>query len=364
MLKDKLYVVYGQNHEEMLISLLESMNVAEDIAALSKKQPLIAIKPNLVVPQISEWGATTSPVLVRGVIRYLKNHNFHNIAIMESSWVGDCTKEAFRECGYETLKEEFGVSLVDLKDDESICIDVGGMGINVCKKIKEADYIINLPVLKAHCQTKLTCALKNLKGCIPDSEKRKYHRIGLHRPIAALNKALPVNLIIVDSLNGDLCHEEGGNPVRMDRVYAGKDPVLVDSYGAELLGYQTRDIPYIDMAAEMGVGSNIVLYDTVIELNKNTKNAKILASSETDKLLRHINEESACSACFGSLVHALKRIKEKRRLNSLNVSIGQGFIGCSGLLGVGDCTAGFDKYVRGCPPRSLDIIKILETENF
>ena len=37
------------------------------------------------------------------------------------------------------------------------------MELNVCERVKEIDFLINVPVLKGHCQTKITCALKNMK---------------------------------------------------------------------------------------------------------------------------------------------------------------------------------------------------------
>ena len=56
------------------------------------------------------------------------------------------------------------------------------MQLSVCKRAAEADFLINVPVLKAHCQTLFTCALKNLKGVIPDKEKRRYHTLGYPPP--------------------------------------------------------------------------------------------------------------------------------------------------------------------------------------
>jgi uncharacterized protein (DUF362 family) len=99
------------------------------------------------------------------------------------------------------------------------------------------DYLINVPVLKGHCQTGMTCCIKNLKGCISDSEKRRFHTMGLMKPIAALGTVLKPALQVVDSVCGDLSFEEGGNPVVANRVMLGFDPVLVDSYGAKLLGF-------------------------------------------------------------------------------------------------------------------------------
>src|SRR5690606_36606024 len=128
--------------------------------------------------------------------------------------------------------------------DKGIKSTVDGLEIEVCAKVLEVDYLINMPDLKAHCQTKLTCALKNLKGCVPDKEKRRFHTLGLHRPIASLNKVIKSDLILVDGIIGDLTHEEGGTPVRLDRAIAGYDPVMVDAYAASLIGYRLAEIPY------------------------------------------------------------------------------------------------------------------------
>ena len=42
-------------------------------------------------------------------------------------------------------------------------------------------------LLKDHCQAAVTCALKNHKGVIPNSEKRRFYTLGLHKPTAHLN---------------------------------------------------------------------------------------------------------------------------------------------------------------------------------
>ena len=54
------------------------------------------------------------------------------------------------------------------------------MKLNVCERAANIDFLINVPVLKGHCQTKITCALKNMKGLIPNTEKRHFHAMGLH----------------------------------------------------------------------------------------------------------------------------------------------------------------------------------------
>ncbi len=37
---------------------------------------------------------------------------------------------------------------------------VEGVTLSVCNRAMDVDYLINMPVLKGHCQTNITCALK------------------------------------------------------------------------------------------------------------------------------------------------------------------------------------------------------------
>ena len=105
-------------------------------------------------------------------------------------------------------------------------MDCGGLELHICRCATEVDYMINVPVMKGHCQTKITCALKNMKGMLPNSEKRRFHAMGLHDPIGHLALGISQNFILVDSICGDLCFEDGGNPSKMDRIFACLDPVL------------------------------------------------------------------------------------------------------------------------------------------
>lgn len=360
MNKNLLYIIYGSDPKDMVQRALEETNILEDIPS---KDSLIGIKPNLVVAQPAELGATTSPDLVEGLIIYLKANGYGNIIIMEGSWVGDRTSLAFKACGYEDLSRKYDVPLVDLQKDKYRDYELKGTSISICNQPMDVDYLINIPVLKGHCQTNITCALKNMKGCIPDKEKRRFHTMGLHKPIAYLNKLLRQDLIIVDGIIGDLNFEEGGNPVQMNRIILGKDPVLVDSYVAELLGYDVEDVPYIEMAEELGVGKTKLLDENIKELNQDRTSMTIPKSRLVKELSKHVEENMACSACYGSLIHGLDRLKDKGKLYRLEekIHIGQGYKDKEAKgIGIGICTKGFEHNLAGCPPKAKDIIKFLE----
>ena len=362
MQKEEIHVIYGSDPCRMTYDVLEKSQIAGEL----RPDMRIGLKPNLVVAKRASEGATTTPAVVEGIIRYLQAHGIKNISIMESSWVGDSTKRAYKLCGYEELAKQYGIPLYDLKEDDFVVRKVGDLDIKVCKKPAEVDFLISVPVLKAHCQTLFTCALKNLKGCIPDSEKRRFHSLGLSKPIGYLGKALATGLVVVDAIAGDLTFEEGGNPVQMDRIIVGKDPVLVDTYGASLLGYSKQDIEYIGIAERMGAGSADLTKAKIHEYDTNLKNgSRFKPSGRAQRLAEKVIAKEACSACYGGLIHALQRLSDKDLLRRIKdpIHIGQGFKGQAVPgLGVGHCAGGCTKSVAGCPPNAKEIVDFLEDQ--
>ncbi len=354
-----IYTIYGSDACDMTMALMERADVASRIPGLDAH---ICMKPNLVVAKKPESGATTHTGILEGVIRYLQGHGFKNIDIIEGSWVGDSTKRAFSVTGYDRLAEKYGVGLYDLKGDATCPVKTPIGEIDVCCRALDADYLINLPVLKGHCQTVMTCALKNAKGCLPDREKRHFHSLGLMKPIAALSTALRPDLIIVDSICGDLNFEEGGTPVQTNRMMLGFDPVQMDAYGCSLMGVDPNDVGYIPLAEQYGGGRMDFSPEDIIALNSPQGGSGYPVRSRiVERLTKNVTQKDACSACFGTLVHALYRMDEDGRPYRGKISIGQGFQGqkLSGV-GIGRCCAGAEKCAMGCPPSAETIMRALE----
>lgn len=334
--------------------------VASDITAYVKSDMAVSIKPNLVVPCPASDGATTHPEVVEGIILFLKDSGVRRVKIIESSWVGDCTKRAYKYCGYEDLSRKYNIPLIDLKNNKSTKYRYGEYELSICDEAMNTDFLINVPVLKAHCQTGLTCCMKNLKGCIPDSEKRRFHTLGIHKPVAVLNMIVKTGYCVIDGICGDLSFEEGGNPVTANRILAGRDPVSLDAYCAELIGYHPDEIGYISYGKKLSNGKYITPEPKLVELNAQVKPSVDMSRNRVaDKYKSLIDENAACSACYSSVVYALHRL-QGRSLTCVKVHIGQGFKGTrSAGIGIGNCAQGFDKYVPGCPPKATDIIAVL-----
>ena len=353
----KIYEIYGADAHEMTMALLR----AADAAAMIPHGASVALKPNLVVAGDPEDGATTHPGVLSGCIEYLRGAGITDICVMEGSWVGDRTDRAMKTAGYDEVCRRYGVPFYDLKKEKARTVETPMRPMEITCRALDADFLIDLPVLKGHCQTVMTCALKNLKGCLPDREKRRFHADGLIRPIAALGAALKPALVIVDSICGDLNFEEGGNPVHTNRMLLGTDAVQMDAYGCRLMGLELDDVPYIRLAEQFGAGSAKIGPDDIVTLNDPADGAAYPAPSGLVKrLTRNVEADRACSACYAALVRGLYLAGEEGTAVKGRLVIGQGWRGKSpDALGIGSCCAGASACVKGCPPTAADVLGAL-----
>jgi hypothetical protein len=129
------------------------------------------------------------------------------------------------------------------------------------------------------------------------------------------------------------------------------------------MGYELKDIPYIELAQDLEVGSADLNTVRVRELNKPSLRSDP-AGSHSKRIKQYavyINEDNACSTCYASLVYALshfdpRSIKQWKK----KICIGQGFLHKTGSIGIGKCCAGFKYSYPACPPTASDIIKFLQ----
>jgi len=340
---------------DILTGTLEALRTSR-LGSLVKPDMRVSLKPNMVLAKPPSEGATTHSEVVEGIIIFLKEAGVRDIEIIESAWLGDDTKRVYKVCGFNELAKKYGVALHDLKDDKIRKTRAGEYTFEICEKALDTDFLINVPVLKAHCQTNLTCNLKNLKGCISDREKRNFHAMGLHKPIAYLNQAIKTHFCVIDGICGDMTFEEGGNPVTRDMIICGQDPLLLDSYCASLLGYSAEEVGYIPIAAKLSIGRLYGADTLITELNADRK--PVIPDTMrglAKRLAAYIDEDSACSACYSALINALNRTGYR----GAKISVGQGFRGKPGEIGCGSCTAGFKNHVTGCPPTAAEVVKFL-----
>lgn len=226
----------------------------------------VLIKPNLLMPAEPHYAVTTHPVLVEAVGEMLLEFGAKVI------FVGDSPGNAlsnienlYGKTGLSSLEKKDGFRLVNFSKEGIIELEnPGGIisTIPISKIIREVDYIVNIPKLKTHNFTLITCAIKNMFGTIPGFNKSRMHAIApapgnFSRLLVEIFRLVKPDLNIVDAIEGmDGDGPSGGTPKRFNRILMGYDAVAVDAIGGWMLGYNPSDIQTTKIAGEMGLGKS------------------------------------------------------------------------------------------------------------
>ena len=115
----------------------------------------------------------------------------------------------------------------------------------------EADFLIDVPVMKTHRQSMVSLGLKNLKGCLHNTSKKNFHRFGLDEYIALLNTKIKPDLTIIDGIYALQRGPWGDDAHRLDLIIAGKDVLSCDLVGSTILGIDPKTVPQFQEFAQM-----------------------------------------------------------------------------------------------------------------
>lgn len=263
--------VNGGSLEE---SLREAINFIGGIDYYIPPRSKVLIKPNIVRNQ--EPPDTTDPAIVEALINIIKRKNPSVIWIADGSGEGN-TLENFKALGYLPVAERTGAVLVDLNYGEMINVSIPGGGVIFNsflfnRIVVEADVFISLACMKTHSQAVVTLTMKNLIGIAPSSiygyppsstkwilhekagEKGDQYMAGV---IVDLCKARKIDLAIIDgriAMEGQGPHE--GDPVKLDLLIVGADPVATDTVASAIMGFDPEKVPTLRLANQLGLGTN------------------------------------------------------------------------------------------------------------
>jgi uncharacterized protein (DUF362 family)/ferredoxin len=240
---------------DAVLSLLEPLG---GIGAFVGRGERVLIKPNMLAAKPPAAAVTTHPVLVR-VVAELVRETGATALIGDSPGIGGFQRVAERT-GISRAARESGAELAPFDDSIEVC----GAGlfrrIELARTYWEADRIINLPKLKTHEMMTMTCAVKNLFGAVVGAEKAAWHlKAGASRQQFArllleiyLLKKPVLNIVdAVVAMEGD--GPGNGDPVSLNALIAGVNPVAVDLVAAQLAGIGPDLLPVEREALRMGL---------------------------------------------------------------------------------------------------------------
>ncbi|MDP3488086.1 MAG: DUF362 domain-containing protein [Bacillota bacterium] len=233
------------------------------LADLVKPGATVAIKVNMLMAKSPDKAVTTHPSVAKAVCNLVKECGAQ--ALIIDSPGGPYTpillRNAYEKCGFAKVAEETGAilnvdtSTIKVKRETRANLN----GAEMLRPAIEADVLINLPKLKTHGLTTMTCGVKNLFGLVPGIQKFEYHmrspelRDFCSMLVGIAELAAP-DLTIVDAIVG--MEGEGpssGTPYEVGAILASRDVHAVDLVAAAMLGLRPEQVPTIVVGQAVGL---------------------------------------------------------------------------------------------------------------
>jgi len=264
----------------------EAIELIGGVATVTRGKERIMLKPNLVAPL--RFG-TTNPKVIKTLAGVLKTAG-KDVLIGEGTGGAEgfnvTGKETFRtrnpeileglqaftydQLGYTELASSLGIPLVNLHVGDMDEVQVPGAfafeKLTLHRSLVDIDLLCSVPVMKTHSLAEVTLGMKNLIGVYPgvvyQSARGAMHDhaaevepSGTAVAIVDMVRANKLGLTVVDAsmaMEGE--GPMNGDPVKMDLIIAGTDPVATDMVTANVMGFEPHEVPTFSWANTAGMG--------------------------------------------------------------------------------------------------------------
>ena len=350
-----------------------------------KASDRVLLKPNIVwggTKKLPPFGVVTTSAIVRDLILLLREFGCKDISIGEGTIVnqeiGSNTSRGYAWSGIGRIAKQHGVKLIDFNAEPFEEVQIEEIQVNISKRALEADFLINLPVLKTHCQTRVSLGMKNLKGALALASKKRFHRHNLHRLIALLNTKVTTHLTIID---GIYTLESGpeflGRAHRANLIIAGTDVFSCDIVGTLAMGIEPAEVEYLKEFARtqnrsLSVDSIDVRGESIEKVSHRLEWRLFLEDIFRQAGIRGITirdpGEACCSGCatvLSAFIGAFCKDNPGVTLDGVEVCAGSRVKAkneSKKVFLMGDCAISANRdfknavKIKGCPPPLLDTV--------
>ena len=247
--REKVAVVKYDGTPNALKKAIELCGGFEEL----KPDHKILLKPNILwggTKKLPPFGVVTTSTMVDHLLKLLCERGCKDITIGEGTIpnkeFGSSTFKGYEWSGIGKAAKRYGARLVDFNSEPFEEVQLEKIKVKISRRALESDFLINLPVLKTHRQTKVSLGMKNLKGCLAIESKKKFHKHDLPRLIALLNTKIKTSLTLID---GIYAMEQGpdflGTSYRTNLLIAGRDILSCDIVGAAAVGIKPEEVAYL-----------------------------------------------------------------------------------------------------------------------
>jgi uncharacterized protein (DUF362 family) len=217
----------------------------------------VVIKPNIGWDRTPEMAACTNPEVVRTLVELVLDAGAKKAIVIDNTT--NQAKRCYVRSGIQEAVKQAGGDMLFVDDYRVKKTALKGVWIkdwDVLLDVIEADKIINVPIAKHHSLCRLTMGMKNWLGAIGGARNQLHQ--DLDKAVVDLAAFFKPQLTVLDAYRILVRNGPQGGRISdtqlMKTVVAGTDPVAVDAMGATFFAVAPRELPYLRLARERGLG--------------------------------------------------------------------------------------------------------------
>jgi uncharacterized protein (DUF362 family)/ferredoxin len=224
-------------------------------AQLPPPGELVFIKPDVGSDRSGLSGGTTDFRVLVALLEALRDRGHHHLLM------GDAAPPAYvrarvepaRRLRLDRLCTRFGVRWLDLNRGPAVQIHLPAGEVKVARVALDAALLIDLASVRTHPDAGLALGAFNLRGVIQSPYRTKVATSPAENLVALAERIRP-GITLIDALiamegDGPL----DGSPVRLGRLFWGRDLLAVDLLVARLLGYTAEEVTHLWWALRQGI---------------------------------------------------------------------------------------------------------------
>lgn len=345
----------------------------------------VLIKPNLLLPLSPEKAVTTDPRVVQALAEMVREETkAAKIVIGDIPRLKLRSRDVYGPTGIMEAAKNAGVEIAYLDEEEQVDVTVPNAVVlsrtKLPKLVLESDAIIYAAKLKMHPLSVISGAIKSAHGLQITEERAKFHRQDLNHKLVDLLRVVRPTLSVVDAIlamegQGPVC----GDPVEMNTIVVGSDPVAVDTVCSALVGLDPFEVPTTRIAYREGLGERNL--QRIIIKGERIENAK-KSLKRCDRTIEGVHPKietfvgGTCSGCMTSSRGFIDILIKKSWIDKLDDGITM-ITGLDVTLGrkpknklvfvLGDCAKNHkDKgiFIPGCIPFDSWTVAIDKVKNY
>lgn len=255
----------------------EAVENARGLDSVIKEGDTVIIKPNLINGFPAGSPMCTDYRVIQQIADLAKEHGAKRVIVAEASMSGN----VFKAAEYDKIT---GVELIDMNVyDKADCYEIkpekslSGKALFIPKIYMDADVVICAAKLKTHnlSDAVVTLSLKNSFGVPPNKiynnigYKNILHAVGVLREVIVdLNRIRKPDFVVIDGIvAGEGYGPLNNTPVNANIVFAGIDPVAVDTAALTFMGFTVDQVPHVKLAGKEGLGISDISKIKVVGAN-------------------------------------------------------------------------------------------------